>query len=100
LKDHRLDPVFGDLTRDADGNSVMPVRGHQPLLDVIPGPKYRAVVSYAPRPAPAPPGGAVAPGGDRNDICFEPMVGIANAMHAAHKGLYKDLRSVAPGGSR
>ena len=27
------------------------------------------------------------------------MVGITNAMNLAHKGLYKDLQSVAPGGT-
>jgi aldose 1-epimerase len=35
---------------------------------------------------------------NRGFIAFEPMVGITNAMNAAHKGLYKELQSVAPGG--
>ena len=32
-------------------------------------------------------------------ICFEPMAGITNALNLAHKGLYKDLQSVPPGGT-
>lgn len=32
-------------------------------------------------------------------ICFEPMAGITNALNLAHKGLYKDLESVPPGGT-
>ena len=35
---------------------------------------------------------------NRGFIAFEPMVGITNSMNAAHKGLYKELQSVAPGG--
>jgi aldose 1-epimerase len=32
-------------------------------------------------------------------IAFEPMVAITNALNLAHKGVYKELQSVAPGGS-
>jgi aldose 1-epimerase len=32
-------------------------------------------------------------------IAFEPMVGITNALNLAHKGVYKELQTVAPGGS-
>ncbi len=32
-------------------------------------------------------------------IAFEPMVAITNALNLAHTGVYKDLQSVAPGGS-
>jgi aldose 1-epimerase len=35
---------------------------------------------------------------NRAFIAFEPMVGITNSMNAAHKGLYKELQSIAPGG--
>ena len=38
-----------------------------------------------------------APAG-RNFICFEPMAGITNAINLAHKGVYKELQSIAPGG--
>jgi len=36
---------------------------------------------------------------NRAFVAFEPMVGITNSMNAAHKGLYKELQSIAPGGS-
>jgi aldose 1-epimerase len=32
-------------------------------------------------------------------IAFEPMVAITNALNLAHKGVYKDLQSIPPGGS-
>ena len=35
----------------------------------------------------------------RNFICFEPMVGITDAMNLAQKGLYKELQSIPPGGT-
>jgi aldose 1-epimerase len=85
LKDLSLDDVFGDLTRDKDGRSVMSVRGKAQQIDVVLGPKYRAAVVYSPK------GSAF--------VALEPMVGITNSMNLAHKGLYKDLQSIAPGGS-
>ena len=97
LKDHDLDHVFGDLVRDASGRAVMTVKGKSQQLDVVVGPNYRAMVVYAPRPAPAGQSPA-APAQNRNFICFEPMAGITNAMNLAHKGLYKELQSIAPGG--
>jgi aldose 1-epimerase len=36
---------------------------------------------------------------NRGFIAFEPMVGITDSMNLAHKGLYKELRSIAPGGT-
>jgi aldose 1-epimerase len=96
LKDYDLDHVFGDLDRDGAGHAVMRVQGRSQRLDVVLGPRYRAMVIYAPSPSAAPqkPG---APRPDRNFICFEPMVGITNAMNLAHKGLYAELQSIAPG---
>jgi aldose 1-epimerase len=104
LKEYDLDHVFGDLVRDGRGRAVMTLRGRRQELDVELGPNYRAMVIYAPRPTPPGEAGRGAGGGrgsapDRNFICFEPMVGITNAMNAAHKGLYKELQSVAPGGT-
>ncbi len=84
LKDFDLDHVFGDLVRDEAGRATMTLTGRRQALDVVVGPNYRAMVIYAPKP--------------RNFICFEPMAGITNAMNLAHKGLYKDLQHIEPGG--
>jgi len=48
-------------------------------------------------PANAP---AAAAGGQQNRgfIAFEPMVAITDALNLAHKGVYKDLQSIPPGG--
>lgn len=97
LKDLDLDDVFGDLLRDSSGRAVMTVTGKAQAIDVVVGPNYRAVVAYAPRPAPPQPGAPPPP--NRNFICFEPMAAITNAMNLAHKGLYKELQSVQPGGT-
>ena len=88
VKDYDLDDVFGDLVRDAQGRSTMTVKGKAQRLDVIFGPNYKAAVVWAPKP-PA--------GQERNFICFEPMVGITNAINMAHKGTYSELQSIAPG---
>ena len=36
---------------------------------------------------------------NRGFIAFEPMVGITDSMNLAHKGLYKELQSIPPGGT-
>ena len=77
----------------------MTLKGKTQELDVVLGPNYRAMVIYAPKPAGAGAGGGGASAASRNFICFEPMVGITNAMNLAHKGLYKDLQSIPPGGT-
>lgn len=97
LKDFDLDHVFSDLVRDASGRAVMTVKGKSQQLDVVVGPNYRAMVIYAPKPAAA--GAATPAAQSRNFICFEPMAGITNAMNAAHKGLYKELQIIPPGGT-
>lgn len=84
LKDRALDDVFGDLTRDKDGRASMSVRGKTQQIDVVLGPNYRAAVVYSPKTS--------------NFIALEPMVGITNSMNLAHKGLYKDLQTIPPGG--
>ncbi len=89
LKDHDLDHVFGDLVRDGSGRAIMSVKGRSQQLDVMLGPNYRAMVIYAPKPGAQP--------ADRNFICFEPMVGITNAMNLAHRDQYDELQSIAPG---
>ena len=124
LKDFDLDHVFGDLERDAQGRAVMSVKGKTQQLDVLLGPNYRSIVLYSPNPANARGGGgrggrggppaaapAAAPSAptvpltgakdtvaNRGFIAFEPMVGITDSMNLAHKGLYKELQSIPPGG--
>ena len=91
LKDYDLDDVFSDLTRDSEGRAVMSVKGKAQKIDVLFGRNWRSAVVWAPKPAPGAP--------DRQFICFEPMAGITDAMNLYQKGLYKELQSVAPGGS-
>ena len=117
LKDYNLDDVFSDLVRDGQGRATASLRGRGQRLDVTVGPNYRALVVYAPNPgntgrgsqapppgtapAAAPPRsaspGAGTPRPAPNFVCFEPMAGITNAINLAHKGIYKDLQSIAPG---
>lgn len=54
-------------------------------------------VKVAP-PAVAPAEGAPEPTA-KGFIAFEPMVAITNALNLAHRGVYKELQSIAPGGS-
>ncbi|MGD9903320.1 MAG: aldose 1-epimerase [Vicinamibacterales bacterium] len=98
LRDYSLDEVFSDLVRDADGRSTTTVWGKQQRLDVVLGPRYRSVVVWAPNPTGKGKGGqGDSPPAERNFICIEPMVGIGNALNLAHKGVYKELQTVAPG---
>jgi aldose 1-epimerase len=113
LKDYDLDHVFGDLVRDASGRAVMSVKGKSQKLDVLFGPNYRAAVIYAPNANAAPPAGRGGPlasanpqgaigrdsAGAQNRICIEPMAGITDAVNLAHRGIYRELQSVAPGGT-
>lgn len=116
LEDVRLDDVFSDLERDAQGRALMSVKGRQQQLDVIVGPKYKTMVVYSPPPgagrgrggAAASTGPAPSPGqsppaqaapANRGSVAFEPMAGITNSMNLAHKGLYKELQSIPPRGS-
>lgn len=95
LKDFDLDHVFGDLVRDGDGRATMTVKGKMQQLDVVLGPNYKSIVIYAPKPSTTPGRNGVPPE-SRNYICFEPMVGITDAMNLAQKGLYKELQSIPP----
>jgi aldose 1-epimerase len=62
-----------------------------------PAPVVRAEPPDA--PAAAAPQGAPAAPPNRGFMAFEPMVAITNALNLAQKGVYKDLQSIAPGGS-
>jgi aldose 1-epimerase len=126
LRDYNLDDVFGDLVRDAQGRATAVLRGRKQQLEISQGPNYKALVIYSPNPtntglgsqvappnpnAPAPAaraggsgrgGGGGGGGGNApppNFICFEPMAGITNALNLAHKGGYKELQYIKPGGT-
>ena len=86
-----LDDVFSDLVRDTNGVATMSLRGRGQQVDVALGANYRAVVIYAPKPAPGQDPEA------RNFVCIEPVAGIINALNLAHKGVYKDLQTSLPG---
>src|SRR5690606_33246290 len=53
-------------------------------------------VRVAPAAVPLPDGATPA---GKGFIAFEPMVAITNALNLAHRGVYKELQSVEPGGS-
>ncbi len=123
LKDYNLDDVFGDLIRDAQGRATVLLKGRKQQLEISQGPNYRSLVIYSPNPlntgrgsqiappnpnAPAatpaqtPARGPAAPANPLatpNFICFEPMAGITNALNLAHKGVYKELQYIKPGGT-
>jgi len=122
LTDYNLDDVFGDLVRDERGRATATVKGRRQRIDISVGPNYRSLVVYSPNPnktgrgSQIPAGGAnqaqaasprapttawpPAAGDHRatpNFVCFEPMVGITDAINLAHRGVYKELQSIAPG---
>jgi len=80
-----LDDVFGDLVRDGQGRATMSIVGRSQRLDLVLGANYRSVVIWAPK--------------DRDFICVEPMAGITDAINLAQKGVYKELQTIAPGGT-
>ena len=85
LGDYSLDDVFTDLVRDSEGRATVAVSGQSQRLEIGLGPNYRAVTIWSPK--------------DRPFICIEPTAGIINALNLAARGLYKELQSVAPGGT-
>ena len=127
LADKRLDEVFSDLDRDAQGNASVVIKGDTTSIKVTAGPKIKTFLLYSeilplpgatpaatrggaggPRPAPTfPYDGPVVPLTAPNDvprstrgfIAIEPMVGITDSMNMAQKGQYNELQYVAPGGS-
>ena len=127
LKDYNLDDVFTDLARDAQGRVTTTVKGRSQQIELTQGPNFRALIVYSPNPlnsgrgsqipppdpnaqpgaaasAPAGRGAATAPPpanplATPNFICVEPMAGITNALNLAHRGVYKELQSIPPGGT-
>lgn len=98
LKSVDLDDVFSDLVRDADGRAVVTLKGTRQQLDVLIGPAFKALVLYSPNAATSTAAAALqAPG--QGFMAIEPMAAITDAMNLAHRGLYGELQSIAPGGS-
>jgi aldose 1-epimerase len=61
----------------------------------VPGLSPGQVPGLRPGQAPVPPNPLATP----NFICIEPMAGITNALNLAHRGVYKELQSIPPGGA-
>ena len=127
LKDYNLDDVFTDLVRDGQGRARAVIAGRTQKLEILLGANFRGVVVWAPNPSGtgrgsnafspnAPARGAAPPlagttqgaaqagrrGGAPQDpdfICIEPLAGIINGLNLAHKGLYKELQHIQPGGT-
>ena len=126
LKDYNIDDVFTDLVRDAQGRVTATLKGRTQQIEVTQGPNYKALIVYSPNPLgrgagarsrrrtrirprqpasgqaaaqPAPPPPPPNPLATPNFICIEPMAGITNALNLAHRGVYKELQSIPPGGT-
>lgn len=84
LREYDLDDVFSDLVRDREGRATVSVKGKAQQIDVVIGPRYRSAVLWAPKA--------------QDFICIEPMAAITNAINMAHKGSYKELENLPPGG--
>jgi aldose 1-epimerase len=71
-----------------------------PAQGVRKAPAAEVPAANAPAAAAGAPQGAAPPAPpNRGFLAFEPMVAITNALNLAHKGTYKDLQSIPPGGS-
>jgi len=85
LKDHTFDDGYTDLVRESDGRAIFSVEAGSKRIDVLYGPRYQVAVIYAPPNQPF--------------ICFEPMTAITNGANLAHDGKYRELQTVASGGT-
>ena len=82
LRGRDFDNVLAGMIRDHEGRASFWVKGKHQKIEVLYGPKFIAGEIWAP------------PG--REFLCFEPMAGINNALNLAHRGVYKELQSIAP----
>ena len=94
VKDVTLDDIFTDLERDEAGRATMTLMGRRQQLDVIVGPRFKTILvlsrdNSANRMPPT----------ARGTVAFEPMAAITNALNLSHRGLYRELQSIEPGGS-
>jgi aldose 1-epimerase len=112
LRDYNLDDVFSDLVRDGEGRARARVAGRAQHVEIVIGPNFRGLTVWAPNPSgtglgsnafsPNPPPARPLPPkpvADPDFICFEPLAAIVNGLNLAHKGLYKELQHIAPGGT-
>jgi aldose 1-epimerase len=106
LKDYNIDDVFTDLVRDSRGLVTATLKGRAQQIEVSQGPNYKAMIVYSPNPLGTGRGSqgpglrpGQAPLATPNFICFEPMAGITNALNLAHRGVYKELQHIQPGGT-
>jgi aldose 1-epimerase len=122
VKDVTLDDIFTDLERDEKGLATMSLKGKTQQVDVVLGPKFKTILvlsrvgggrgagqgrgnqpgaagAAAAPPATSPPAPNPNAPPARGTVAFEPMAGISNSMNLAQKGLYKELQTIAPGGS-
>jgi aldose 1-epimerase len=87
--------IYSPNPANTGRGSQLPPPGQNPA----PAPPRSATAP--PREGTAPPRGGTPPQANPratpNFICFEPMAGITDAINLAHKGIYKELQSVAPG---
>jgi aldose 1-epimerase len=99
VKDVTLDDIFTDLERDEKGLATMTLKGKTQQLDVVLGPKFKTILVLS--RAGGGRGQAANPNAPpaRGSVAFEPMAGISNSMNLAQKGLYRELQTIAPGGS-
>ncbi len=79
-----LDDVLTDLQRGRDGRAIFWVQGKREKISVTFGPKFPVAVVFTPP--------------DKEAVCVEPMAAVTNAFNLAHRGVYKGLQSVPPGG--
>jgi aldose 1-epimerase len=113
LKDYNLDDVFSDLVRDGQGRARARITGKTQQLEILIGPNFRGLTVWAPNPSgtglgsnafsPNPPAARAPspakPAADPDFICFEPLAAIVNGLNLAHRGLYKELQHIEPGGT-
>ena len=89
-----------DLERDDRGRAMMSLMGRTQQVDVLVGPKFKTILVLSRPNNPNRGGGPPAPASPaRGTVAFEPMAAITNALNLAHKGVYKELQSIGPGGS-
>lgn len=81
LAGRQFDDVFGGV----DSNAEFALEANGRKISVKFGPKFPIAVVYAPH--------------TRDVVCFEPMTGLTDGFNLAHEGLFKNLQSVAPGGT-